>query len=239
MKICYNIYNSNQRGQTMNILPKISDFDIYGVISDNLFNAIMGAGLLFGFSINWMIVKYVPNTFFLNWDIRILVSIYVIFCVLGSFLFTEYDNPFISLIGYAIVAFPFGFVLNVAVSKYSSDIVINAIYATCCVTVGMTIVGILFPNFFKNLSQSLTIALSYAVLTEIVQYFAFGIHTNIFDWIVVFLFCGYIGYHWSIIVDKEKTVNNAIDSAAELYVNIVGLLIRFIGLSSSTSRNKK
>ena len=61
-----------------------------------------------------------------------------------------------------------------------------------------------------------------------IEIFVFGIHHGILDWIVVLIFCGYIGYDWSRANQIPKTIDNAIDSAAALYMDIINLFLRIL-----------
>ncbi len=51
---------------------------------------------------------------------------------------------------------------------------------------------------------------------------------GIIDWIVVLIFCGYIGYDWGRANAIPKTLDNAVDSAAALYMDIINLFIRIL-----------
>ena len=52
------------------------------------------------------------------------------------------------------------------------------------------------------------------------------------DWIVALLFCGYIGYDWARANAIPNTLDNAIDSAAALYLDIINLFIRLLHIMS-------
>ena len=48
------------------------------------------------------------------------------------------------------------------------------------------------------------------------------------DWVVAAIFCGYIGYDWGRANAIPKTLDNAIDSAASLYIDIIILFMRIL-----------
>jgi FtsH-binding integral membrane protein len=48
------------------------------------------------------------------------------------------------------------------------------------------------------------------------------------DWAVAAIFCGYIGYDWGRAMRIPKTVDNAVDSAAAVYMDIVNLFARIL-----------
>ena len=149
-------------------------------------------------------------------------------CFLGVYLFSSSEKPAVSFLGYNLVVVPFGLIINVVVAQYDSSIVAEAIRITGLVTIGMMCLGSLFPSFFKKIAGALTIALLLVIVVELVEIFVFGIHHGILDWIVVLIFCGYIGYDWGRANSIPKTVDNAIDSAAALYMDIINLFIRIL-----------
>jgi FtsH-binding integral membrane protein len=149
-------------------------------------------------------------------------------CLLGVYLFSRSSHPGVSFIGYNLVVVPFGLVVNLVVSRYSPDLVLQAIRVTAMVTVAMMVLGTLFPAFFQRIASALSIALLLVIVAELVEIFVFGIHHEILDWIVVLIFCGYIGYDWGRANQIPKTVDNAIDSAAALYMDIINLFLRIL-----------
>ncbi|MBT7579493.1 MAG: hypothetical protein HN633_12065, partial [Candidatus Marinimicrobia bacterium] len=42
------------------------------------------------------------------------------------------------------------------------------------------------------------------------------------------IFCGYIGYDWGRANQIPKTLDNAVDSAAALYMDIINLFLRVL-----------
>jgi len=66
------------------------------------------------------------------------------------------------------------------------------------------------------------------ILVELFQLFVLGIHSNWLDWVVVLIFCGYIGYDWGRANSIPKTLDNAVDSAAALYMDIINLFLRIL-----------
>jgi FtsH-binding integral membrane protein len=86
----------------------------------------------------------------------------------------------------------------------------------------------MYPGFFRSIARGLFIALICTIIVELVMVFVFKMHHEIIDWIVVLIFCGYIGYDWARANAIPKTVDNAIDSAASLYIDIINLFLRLV-----------
>lgn len=197
-------------------------------ISAAAYNAIIGTTLLIGFAINFAMVKYIPAEAIASINPILLIIGYIACCFTGVALFTKSDSPPVSFLGYLLVVTPFGLVINLAVGRYSPAVVGNAIQATACITFVMMLLGTMYPAFFKSIARGLFIALICTVVVEIVMVFVFNAHHTIIDWIVVLIFSGYIGYDWARANSIPKTVDNAIDSAAALYMDIIMLFLRLL-----------
>jgi FtsH-binding integral membrane protein len=148
----------------------------------------------------------------------------------GVFLFKKSSNPFLSFVGYNMVAVPFGAVINIVVSRYNSAIVLEAIQLTGAVTLVMMFLGTLFPSFFSRIAGALTIALLAVILVDLANMFFFKKDIPALDWIVAVIFCGYIGYDWGRANQIPKTLDNAIDGAASLYMDIINLFLRILSI---------
>ena len=76
--------------------------------------------------------------------------------------------------------------------------------------------------------MALTIALLLVIVWELLEIFVFGGDRELIDWIVVVIFCGYIGLDWGRANQIPKTMDNAVDSAAALYMDIINLFLRIL-----------
>jgi FtsH-binding integral membrane protein len=192
------------------------------------YNFLIGLVLLWGFGVNWWIVKSIPVQAIQSINFFIFLIGYFACCFLGVYLFRSSSNPWVSFLGYNFVVVPFGLIINLVVSQYDPSIVIDAMRITGFVTLIMMILGTLFPHFFQKISGALTVALLVVLIVVLVEIFVFGVHHGIIDWIVALIFCGYIGYDWGRANNIPKTVDNAVDSAAALYMDIINLFLRIL-----------
>jgi len=197
-------------------------------ISDGLYNLIIGLTLLWGFAVNWLMVKYIPYESIASIHPFFFILGYLGCCFGGVFLFTKSETPSISFLGYNLVVIPFGLIINLVVHQYDPELVLQAIRITGLVTLIMMTLGALFPAFFQRIVGALTIALITVILVEIIGGLFFGVDSGIIDWIVVAIFCGYIGFDWGRANRIPKTVDNAVDSAAALYIDIINLFLRIL-----------
>jgi len=197
-------------------------------ISRNVYNLLIGSVLCWGFLVNWVMVKTIPYESIASINPWIFFIGYLASGLFGIFLFTKSDTPLISFIGYNFVVVPFGLVINLVVYHYDPSLVLDAIRVTGLVTAIMMILGSMFPIFFDRIAGALTIGLLVVIIVELVEIFILRIHHGIIDWIVVVIFCGYIGYDWGRANRIPQTVDNAVDSAASLYMDIINLFLRIL-----------
>jgi FtsH-binding integral membrane protein len=197
-------------------------------ISTNVYNLVIGLVLCWGFGVNWVMVKTIPAEAIASVNIWVFLIGYFASCFFGIYLFTSSNVPAVSFIGYNFVVVPFGLIVNIVVAQYDPDLVLSAIRVTGLVTGGMMLLGTLFPAFFQKIHGALTVALLCVIIVELVEVFILGIHHGIIDWIVVIIFCGYIGYDWGRANRIPKTTDNAIDCAAALYMDIINLFLRIL-----------
>jgi FtsH-binding integral membrane protein len=206
-----------------------TDYNSHGQrISGNVYNLIIGLVLCYGFLVNWWMVRNVPLSVITGIHPIIFFIGYFACCFTGIMIFKKSHSPHISFLGYNLVVVPFGFVINIVVAQYDSALVVDAIQVTGLVTLTMMLFGTLFPAFFQKIAGALSIALIAVIIAELILIFFFKTNPEIIDWIVVVIFCGYIGYDWGRANSIPKTVDNAIDSAAALYMDIIILFVRIL-----------
>jgi FtsH-binding integral membrane protein len=198
------------------------------IISAMAYNLVIGLTLCWGFAVNWWMVTNIEPQMIAGINPWLFFIGYFVSCFFGMYLFNNSKKPLVSFIGYNFVVVPFGLIVNIIVSSYDSTIVAQAIRITGLVTIAMMCLGTIFPSFFKKISGALGIALVLVIVVELVEVFVFGMHHGILDWIVVLIFCGYIGYDWGRANQIPKTLDNAIDSAAALYMDIINLFLRIV-----------
>ncbi len=197
-------------------------------ISPALYNITIGLCLFWGFFVNWLLVVNIDPATLMAINPWVFFIGYFASCFLGIYLFNSSDKPLVSFIGYNFVVVPFGLIVNLVVSRFDPNVVVEAIRITAGVTIVMMILGSMYPKFFQKIAGALTIALLSVIVIELVQMFVFGIHHNWIDWAVAVIFCGYIGYDWGRANQIPKTVDNAVDSAAALYMDIINLFLRIL-----------
>lgn len=197
-------------------------------ISPIKYNLIIGLVLGWGALVNWLIVKAVS---FEAWDDisrLVFLIVYCGSCYLGIYLFTKSRKPLVSFIGYNLVVVPLGAVVDMIFQGYDPSIVLETVKITGLVIATMMVLGSRFPELFKRIETPLFFSLLFVVIWEIADLLILRITHEPADWIVALVFCGYIGWDWGRANRIPKTVDNAIDSAAALYMDFINLCVRIL-----------
>ena len=210
----------------------------YDLISARTFNLVMILTILYGLLLKVAIVYYgaAPLTEWLAsyenpkgvW-IGLLIG-YLVCSFGGIFLSAKSSNPLVSFIGFNLVAIPFGVLLCFIVPFFDGETVLRAVGLTACVTAIIAALALTNPNIFLKLGRALFITILVGLIAELVATFAFGYRGMVFDWLFVIVFSGYIGYDVSRSQQYAKTVDNAVDCAVDLYMDIINLFIRLLSI---------
>ena len=195
-------------------------------LSANTYNGIIGGVLFWGFFVNVLIVHFCGDMFMAMNPWTLIIG-YFISCLLGIFMAAKSNNPVVSFIGYNLVVVPVGAVLSVVLQEYSSVDIKSAFLATAGVTVVMMTMATVKPQFFAGMGRTLFFSLLIGLIAEVVC-MLFGIVTPIFNWLFVVIFSLYIGYDWHKAQCYPKTLDNAVDSALDIYLDIINLFIRLL-----------
>lgn len=199
-----------------------------GEISAGMYNLTIGLVLCWGFFINWWMVQNISPELFLGMHPLIFFGGYFASCIGGILIFTKSHSPVMSFLGYNLVVLPFGVIINLVVSRYEPGLVVDAMRVTGIVTAVMMVLGSMYPKFFQKIIGALSIALIAVIVVQLIDVFFLKKDYEIIDWIVVLIFCGYIGYDWGRANAIPKTFDNAVDSAAALYMDIINLFLRIL-----------
>ena len=204
-------------------------------ISVRRYNAVMLLTLLWGFLVNTVMVYYfaIPIMRLLSGVGPLWIFIgYFVLAIAGIAISARSTNPWISFLGYNLLVLPIGVLLCLILPGIPVAIVTKALLLTGIVTATMTVLGLVAPNVVLGMGRTLVIALIVGILAELVATFLFHYSGTAFDWLFVVLFSGYIGYDVAKSQIYPKTVDNAVDCALDIYLDIINIFIRLLALLS-------
>ena len=207
-------------------------------ISSSAFNAVMCATLFWGFLVNALMIGFWAEpiyNFLSGISPWVTFGGYFVLSIIGILLSVKSDKPAISFLGFNLLVLPIGVMLCLLVPWMPIAIVNKALILTGLVTATMILLGLIRPQLFLGLGRTLFIALIVGILAEVLATFVFHYTGAAFDWLFVIIFSAYIGYDIAKAQVYPKTVDNAIDCALDLYLDIVYLFIRLLSLLARES----
>ena len=204
-------------------------------ISERAFNLIIGAMLLWGFALNYLTVALFGEKV-----LRLVYGMKPAVFLIGYFILVLAGNAMVvrggaalSFVGYTLIAAPIGIVVCMSVQGVPMSIVKSAVLTTAVVTLSFMIAGTLFTGFFLRLGRVLFFSLLFMIVGGLVSLLLFGRRTGmVYEWLGVGVFSLYIGYDWARANTCARTVDNAIDLSASLYLDIVNLFLRILQIMS-------
>jgi FtsH-binding integral membrane protein len=206
--------------------------DPSAIIPDRFYNLAIGLVLTWGFVVNAVMVRTIDPRIVLAVPWLALFVGYMICSFVGMYVLSASDNPIISFLGYNLVVIPMGLLLTPVIAFSDALIVQRAMVATGGVTLSMMLLGTMYPGFFLSIGRGLAVALLIGILVQLAL-MLFGLQTpSLLDGLFVLIFSGYIGYDWARANQLPKTLDNAIDASAALYLDIVNLFLRILRLLS-------
>ncbi len=212
------------------------------ILSDRSYNLALGGTVFYGLAVNAIICMLVGDSV-KNVNPMLLLIGYAVSCFIGIMLSKHSDNPIVSFIGYNLVVVPIGFVLSLVVSAYigagMGNLVFQAIVYTTVITFCMVGLSITMPDFFSRIGGILLASLFGLIIAEILALFFFPGAQNIFSWIGAAIFSLYIGYDYWKSQEYPKTLDNAVDSALDIYLDIINLFLRILEIlgNKNSKRN--
>ncbi|MBR2736525.1 MAG: US12 family protein [Firmicutes bacterium] len=203
------------------------------ILDTRTYNLTIGGVVLYGIIINVLMCYYLaPQILAIN-PLFLLIG-YFILAIAGSVLTYKSDSPVISFIGYNMVAVPVGAVLTVCVQSYDPQVVFYAFLLTAVITGVMLALATAFPGVFAGMGRMLFAALL-GTLAAAVVCMIFSIQTIILSWVFAVIFALYIGYDWVKAQQYVHTLDNAVDSALDIYMDIINLFLRLLVILNRNS----
>lgn len=206
-------------------------------LSERAFNLTIGAVLLWGFLLNYLMVTlFGAQISRMAAEIGTMAFVigYLALALTGTVMIGR-GGAAVSFLGYNLMALPIGAVICVCVDGIPMDVVRSAVLVTAIVTLSFMILATVFPGFFLGMGRTLAAALLASMVTELIGLLVFHRHSPIYEWVFVGVFSLYVGYDWSRANTCARTLDNAVDLAAALYLDIINLFLRILEIMS---RNK-
>lgn len=194
-------------------------------LSPSVYNLALGGFVFYGFLINAFMV-YVLGDKLAQINAWVFLILYFVCCIAGSLL-ARSRKPILSFIGYNLIVVPIGVLLCLFLPAYSMSAILPAIMVTGGIAAVMTLLSTLFPNIFLRMGRGLFISLIVGLIGQLIASL-FGYAGGLFNWGFVILFSLYLGFDWARAQRYPKTLDNAIDSAIDIYLDLINIFIRLV-----------
>lgn len=204
------------------------------------YNLSIGFILLWGFIINALMCAFTSEFFTNLYESSpvLFIIAYFVVAILGIFICHMKNGIGLTFFGYHLIVFAVGTLLAISVPQFSNVSIINACIITVIVTLVMIGFSTVKPDVFLSMGKTLFICLVSAIIIECIM-LLIGIHIpTLWDFAIVLLFCGYVGYDWALAQEKKKTLENAVNSCAGLYLDMINIFVRLLGRGGSSKSSK-
>ncbi len=218
---------------------KSDTFERFGTdeMSRSMFYLVLGAVLVWGFGATaWV------STLTSAWhpDIITVLLVGLVLPIGGILLSSWSSNPLLSFVGFNMVALPFGAILGPTLAAYKvamPGVVTEAATLTAVVTGVMALSGVLFPRFYQNLGGALFMALMCLVVVRVVGLFIPALNNMlIIDYVAAGIFALYIGFDMWRASTIPATLDNAVDVAVALYLDILNLFLELVKILAASRK---
>lgn len=203
-------------------------------LSERSFNLVIGGVLLWGFLLNYLMVSLFSRQIMdlvAHSNPFVFLGVYFAMVIVGSIMIGR-GSAAVSFVGYNLIALPLGVVICACVDGVPVSVVQSAVLITAIVTFTFMILATIMPTFFLSMGRALATGLLVAIVAECVSVFLLGRYSPIFEWVFVVLFSLFIGFDWARANTCARTLDNAVDLAAALYLDIVNLFLRILEIMS-------
>ena len=210
-----------------------ASYDAEEIISERAYNGIMVGVLLWGLLVNVLLCVYAGGVAGLV-NPLVLLLCYLVCAFIGIRIAARSRRPLVSFLGYNLVVVPFGLVISVMVETYGgigSRVVRDAFVYTTLITGGMGALTLIAPSLFEKLGGALLGCLGGLIVCELAL-LLFRVEQNVTDWVAAGIFSLYIGYDIHRSQQFARTVDNAVDCALDIYLDIANLFIRLMEIMS-------
>ncbi len=206
-------------------------------ISRRLYNLFTFGMVTISFLITWLEYQFVNGggltTVFANLNPLLYLVIFLGGSIGGLLVMSvgkKQQSVSVSLIGYILFTLTFGGSLALILTRYNVGTITYAFGITACISGIFLVAGFTFPEFFAKLGRVLFLSLIALIVTELIAVVFLHANQTIFDYITILLFCGFLGYDAYRMSADTPTVPNAIFYAADIYIDVVNILIRVLNI---------
>lgn len=202
-------------------------------ISASMYNFMIGLTLLWGLGLNVLLVHTVPFEVLKAIPAWLFLIGYFVCAMGGVYLNVASKDPALSFVGYNLVVIPVGLVLCLVLPGVDISVIQLSILQTAMAVILMVLGATLFPKLALSFGKFLFVALIGLIVAQLICIFVLKTYPTVLSVIGVAIFCGYIAYDWAKAQTADKTLDNAIDAACSIYLDVINLFMHLLRLNSN------
>ena len=195
------------------------------------YNLVIGAVLMWGLFINYLMALYLTY-YIIQINYLAVLAVYLITSLGCVHVIYKSNIPLVSFLGFTGLSAAMGLLLTYYLTLFDQSLIYDAFLLTTIVVGLVLIAAAFFPAFFLSLGRTLFLTLLIGLIVELIAGIVLRLNVSAMDYVVVLVFSGYIGYDWSKAQQFPRNLDNAIDSAADIYVDIVNIFMRILSILS-------
>lgn len=203
-------------------------------MSRNAFYASIAGVLTWGFILTYLISTATTG---MKFNIIEILLIGLGIPIVGIILSSMSKNPLVSFIGFNMVVAGLSAILGPVIAIYSAEnagIVTEAAMLTGGVTAVMGFTGLTCPQFYSRIGGALFVSLLILVGLSLLGLFFPVLRFGWLAYVSAAIFSLYIGYDMWRASTIPATLDNAVDVAVSLYLDIVNLFLDILQILASS-----
>ncbi|QQG41552.1 MAG: US12 family protein [Candidatus Woesebacteria bacterium] len=211
----------------------------YGTMSKNLYVLSISAFTGFGIFVSMLVAQFTLQME-LTWPFALIV---LVIGIAGIFVAHGSDVPVVSLLGYMMVAVPYGALLGPLLNLYVPVSIILPFFITTVYVAVFGLVGAVIPDSLESWSTYLLGGLFVGLLGYFIIPIGglFGLSVahalTVWDWAIVVLFAAVIMYDFNRALRIPYTLDNSIDVALAIYLDWFNVFIRVLQFFGILKKN--
>ncbi len=201
------------------------------VLSMSAYNLAMGMVVLYGLLMNAIFCYFFSYQAMMIMGTRPIIFLigYFVLVIAGSVIANKSDNPLISFLGYNMIVLPIGIIVSAVVGTSAAPVVMDAIKITAGIVLVMIGLSCIFPRFFLSLGKALFLSLIALIVASLVM-MLLGISSIMVSYVAAGIFSLYIGFDIQRAQQYPRTLDNAVDCAIDIYLDVINLFLRILSI---------
>ncbi len=200
------------------------------MVGEGAYHLITGLMFLYGIATIFTVQFFLP-VLLPDHDYRVFFFLlYFISGIVGFYLMKLVTSPLISFLGFTMMMVAYAVCISLLIFIPASSLQSFLVMLGIVVAI-MSLLGFFVPEIFDDMATSLFTMPLVAIIVKAIEWCFFTSSTNILwslviDGFLLFLVSLLLGYYWSNLTQKPKTLDNAIDGGMYLFLALPAFIMK-------------